>query len=221
LIVEDFGQEVLHPKTGLPVTTPLERLLILEGKFWLSPDKTKFQYEPIWLVRERRVGNPPEYAPFTLEDAEVLDKLCHEALVMLTDIKDALGLTHLRTLYRWIDQMKIPIYQIQGRYKVFSGDVVRAVSACRIPTEGTDGVAWRGYLDERADRTDAQNWKDEKRRQKDRAAGIPAKRRGRPPRREATGEPSGAGALGRDGGVRGGSEAGGGIAGEPLGEREG
>lgn len=119
--------------------------MVKEGAYWTAPDKSRIKYEPLRTIKNRR-PTPPEYHGLTLEEAAVYDRLRNEAMVLLNNVREALGMQSSGTLHNWLSAMKVPIFLIGHHYKVFSGDIVRAVEACRIPTEGTDGLAWTGYF---------------------------------------------------------------------------
>jgi hypothetical protein len=130
----------IHPVTGLPVTDPYEALCIRQGAYAIYHEKVFFYP---WRVLIRPEQKEVQYHGLTLPEAILWQKLASEAMCEMRDVMEAVGIKGRHRLRTWLEQMKIPMYLIAGKYLVFSGDVVRAVAACEIPTAGAMGVAWR------------------------------------------------------------------------------
>lgn len=128
------GENIINPVTGAPETDPLRRFAI-KNNFWYVNKRGEFCVN--WNGIKRTVyphWDIPRYFGFTEEERELYYKLCSESFYPLRSVAYLLGLKTPKQGIKFVFDADIPLYRINNILYVFSGDIVRAVNACRVDT---------------------------------------------------------------------------------------
>ena len=156
-----FGKEIINPVTGMPAIDPLERFAIESGN-WYKNKKGAFR--PNWNGIKRAVyphWEIPRYFGFTEDEQQLYYKLCSESFYPLRAVGYLLGLKTPSMGVRFCVQASVPIYRIEKVLYVFSGDIVRAIAACRV--DYSDPVVRAVVERHQARRWDGAHWLRQKR----------------------------------------------------------
>lgn len=126
---------ILNPVTQEAETDPARRYAIKNG-FWYINKQGQFCMN--WNGIKRAVyphWEIPRYFGFNPEERELYYKLCSESFYPLRSVGFLLGLPLPSRGVKFVFDADIPIYRIQNVLYVFSGDIVRAINACRIDSK--------------------------------------------------------------------------------------
>jgi len=146
------GTGVIDPLTGNEVTDQTLAIAIKEGTHYIT------KYRPRTVVQWSRFMKPrrtyrqiPKYTGISDEEAQVFQKIKHEAMVPITMIGAVWGKYGLKAVMEFIVAKQLPVYRWPnlkaGRtgYYVWCGDIVRAIKSCEIDLHA-DGDAWIKYM---------------------------------------------------------------------------
>lgn len=152
-ISQDPEPEILNPVTNQPERDPLMRFAIEKGHWYTD---RLGRARPNWTAIKREVfphWKIPRYFGFTEEEKETYYKLCAEAFYPLKSVGYLLGFRVPSAGVRFVTDYKIPVYRISRFLYVFSGDIVRAVSGCKIDPEDVVAQKCLEHQGKRWDRT--------------------------------------------------------------------
>lgn len=157
--VPEENETFIDPITGKEVTDPLTRFAMKNGTSYITkkyPQRLTFKKQetgklimPHWDI--------PNYFGFTERERYTYYKLCAESFYPLRSVAYLLSMARPSYGVAFVLSHKIPIYKIDRRMYVFSGDIVRAIESRRIKTENP-------LVSEYIMRVDARRWDYQDRR---------------------------------------------------------
>ena len=136
----------LHFYTGAPILETYGQVNAEAARLgYLSqhPDGRVGIYWPK-MMEELRALRVAEYFHFSEEEKKLHAQMLCEAMVTIERVVEKFGMRPLQ-LKRWIEQMKIPVWFIGERHRMFVGDVLRAALACRLDFKNPVVRGYFGY----------------------------------------------------------------------------